>query len=85
MTNLQMFLSMGVPTLAVLIGFLFSNQRFNSLDAKIVAVEVSLGGRIDRIENRLSVIEADLRQFYRDLGAHEAEISNLKLRFRSES
>ena len=78
MTNLQLMLSMGVPTLAVRISYFFNYVRLSS-------VEASLNARIDRIETRLAVIEAYLRQFFRDLGAHEAEISNLKLRFRGES
>ena len=34
------------------------------------------------IETRLTTMEGDLRQFYRDLGRHEAEINNLKERNR---
>jgi hypothetical protein len=77
MTNLQLLLSMGVPTLAVLISHLFTNAR-------ITAIDTNLNGRMDRIESRLTVIEGDLRQFYRDLGAHEAKISSLKSRLRPE-
>ena len=64
-----------------LISYLFNNAR-------LTAVEASLNNRIDnlsaRIETRQITIEGDLRQFYRDLGAHEADISNLKNRFRGE-
>jgi hypothetical protein len=35
------------------------------------------------IETRLTTMEGDLRQFYRDLGRHEAEIANIKERNRS--
>jgi hypothetical protein len=57
--------------MAVLIGFLLNNARLNS-------IETNLGTRIGGVESRLTAIEGDLRQFYRDLGAHEAEIGNLK-------
>jgi hypothetical protein len=87
MTNIQLFLSIGVPTIAVLIGFLLNNARLNSIEtnlgARISGVESTLGARIGGVESRLAAIEGDLRQFYRDLGAHEAEIGNLKAQRRA--
>ena len=98
MTNIQLFLSIGIPTLAVLIGFLLNNARLNSIEtslgARISGVESSLGARIGSVESnltsrligvesRLTAIEGDLRQFYRDLGTHEAEIGNLKAQRRA--
>jgi hypothetical protein len=115
MTNIQLFLSIGIPTMAVLIGFLLNNARLSSIEtslgsrigsvesnigaritgveanhaATIASLESNLGARIGSlesnlisritgVESRLTAIEGDLRQFYRDLGAHEAEINNLK-------
>jgi len=48
------------------------------IDHKIDRVESNLNIRIDRVETRLTAIEGDLRQFYRVLGVHDAEIANLK-------
>jgi hypothetical protein len=39
--------------------------------------------RFNSIETRLTTMEGDLRQFYRDLGRHEADIINIKERNRS--
>ncbi len=39
--------------------------------------------RFNSIEGRLTTMEGDLRQFYRDLGRHEADIINIKERNRS--
>jgi len=82
MTNVQLFLSIGVPTMAVLIGFLLNNARLNSIEmnlgTRIASVESNVTARITGVETRLTAIEGDLRQFYRDLGNHEAEIGNLK-------
>ena len=98
MTNIQLFLSIGIPTLAVLIGFLLNNARLSSIEtslgarigsvesnlgARISGVESTLGARIGGVESRLAAIEGDLRQFYRNLGAHEAEIGNLKAQRRA--
>lgn len=34
--------------------------------------------RFNSIETRLTTLEGDLRQFYRDLGRHDAKIENLE-------
>jgi hypothetical protein len=34
--------------------------------------------RFNSIETRLTTMEGDLRQFYRDLGRHDADITSLK-------
>lgn len=62
MTNLQLALSIGIPTLAVLVTFLYNSARFNS------------------IENRLIVIEGDLRRFYETLGRHDGKIESIENR-----
>ena len=71
MTNLQLTLTVAIPSLLVLVGIFLNNARFNGIDA-----------RFSSIETRLTTMEGDLRQFYRDLGRHEAEINNLKERNR---
>jgi hypothetical protein len=63
-TNLQLALSIGIPSILILVGIFLNNARFNS------------------VETRLTTMEGDLRQFYRDLGRHEADIANLKSRGR---
>ena len=65
MTNLQLVLTIAIPSLLVLMGIFLNNARFNSIEA------------------RLTTMEGDLRQFYRDLGRHEADIINIKERNRS--
>ena len=34
--------------------------------------------RFNSLETRLTTMEGDLRQFYRDLGRHDADIASLK-------
>ncbi len=43
------------------------NTRFNDMNKRMDSLESSLGGRMDRIEHVLDVIQADLKQFYRDI------------------
>jgi septal ring factor EnvC (AmiA/AmiB activator) len=73
MNNVQLYIVVGLPTITVLVG-IFLNQR--SIDR----LERSLGNRIDRLEARLDRIEADLREFYRTLGQHDARLDNLEKR-----
>jgi hypothetical protein len=65
MTNLQLSLSIAIPSVLILVGIFLNNARFNS------------------IETRLTTMEGDLRQFYRDLGRHDADIASLKEQRRS--
>jgi len=65
MTNLQLILTIVIPSLLILVGIFLNNAGFNS------------------IEGRLTTMEGDLRQFYRELGRHEADILNIKERYRS--
>jgi hypothetical protein len=73
MNNVQLYIVVGLPTITVLVG-IFLNQR--SIDR----LERSLGSRIDRLEARLDRIVADLREFYRTLGQHDARLDNLEKR-----
>ena len=65
MTNLQWVLTVGIPSILILVEIFLNNARFNT------------------IETRLTTMEGDLRQFYRDLGRHEADISSLRDQRRS--
>ncbi|MGH9605589.1 MAG: hypothetical protein ACRD3N_07800 [Terracidiphilus sp.] len=86
MTNLQLVLTIAIPSLLVLVGIFLNNARFNGIDARFGGVDArfnTIEGRFNGIEARLIAMEAELRQFYRDLGRHEADIINIKERNRS--
>ena len=67
MTNEQLWLAIGVPTVAVLIGILLNQLGQSRTDA----------GQ-NRLENRLQVIEGDLRRFWQILGEHSARLDNVE-------
>jgi hypothetical protein len=61
LTNIQLFLTIGIPTLAVLVGILVNtsalasltgtiNSRFGSLEARMTALETRLDARISSLE-----------------------------------
>ncbi len=60
MTNAQLWLAIGIPTVTVLVGILLNQLGLN------------------RMENRLQVIEGDLRRFWQILGEHSARLDNIE-------
>jgi hypothetical protein len=73
MNNVQLYIAVGLPTVMVLLGIFLNQRSFDRLES-------SLGSRMDRVEARLDRLEADLREFFRTLGQHEAKIENLERR-----
>jgi hypothetical protein len=85
MTNWQLFVSAGLPSLLVLISIWRSDTRMNGIDARMDRIEV----RMDRIEariestnnltnSRIDRVADDLTRFYQILGRHEEAIDTLK-------
>jgi uncharacterized protein YoxC len=60
MTNQQLYFAIGIPVLAVIFGVMMNI---------IVVVWQSrdTGRRLDKIERTLEVMQADLKEFYRDI------------------
>jgi hypothetical protein len=69
-TGVQLYLAIGIPTLAVLIGILTNviqwnamNARFNSLEARFNGLDIkfdTLTGKVIDVDNRVTRIEAKL-------------------------
>ncbi len=60
--------------LAIFLGMLFQNSRFNAIDDRFNAIN----DRFTSLDQRLDRMQADLAQFYRDLGRHDAKIEILE-------
>ena len=70
MTDVQLYLAIGIPTIAVLIGILTNviqwnaiNARFNSLEGRFNNLDVkfdTLTGKVIDVDNRVTRIEAKL-------------------------
>jgi hypothetical protein len=69
-TDVELYLAIGIPTLAVLLGILTNliqwnaiNARFNSLEARFNNLDVkfdTLTGKVIDVDNRVTRIEAKL-------------------------
>jgi chromosome segregation ATPase len=62
MTNLQLILSIGIPSLLILISWLTNNARLSDLAKRIDSLERSLGERIDRLDHRIDGLERRLER-----------------------
>jgi hypothetical protein len=71
MNDVQLYIAIGLPTVTVLVGMYLNQRSFDRL-------ENGLGGRMDRLETRMDRLEADLREFYRTLGQHDARLDSLE-------
>ncbi len=80
MSNLQLFLAAGLPTVSVLLGILLSQRSTEKLEKRIDSFEQRTDTRFGRVESRLDRIEADLREFFRTIGQHEIRMDNLEKR-----
>jgi hypothetical protein len=60
MTNQQLYFAIGVPVFTVIFGI--------ALNMMVVVWQSrDMGRRLDRIEHTLEIIQADLKEFYRDI------------------
>jgi len=87
MSNWQLFVAAGLPTIMALIGILLAQRstdrlekRMYTSDRRVDSLEQRMERRFDRIESRLDRIEADLREFYRTIGQHETRLDALEKR-----
>jgi hypothetical protein len=67
MNNTQLYLSIGIPTLTVLLAWLSNRSDINRLNDKVDAMDRRLYGRIDDMTQRLSArIDASVEANHKD-------------------
>ena len=69
MTNTQPYLSIGIPTLLILVGVIMNWTATRELST-----------RVSELTNRFSVFESDMRQFYHLTGKLEGRVDALEKR-----
>lgn len=85
MTNLQLYLALGIPALVFLAGAFMNvialsglREEVKSVREEVKALREEMRESFRRVDHRLDVIEADLRQFYKVQGEHAIDIARLK-------
>ena len=74
MTNIQLYLSIGIPTFVVLIGILLNLSSTRELSTRIT----ELSARFSELSSRFGVLESDMRQFYHLTGKLEGRVDALE-------
>ena len=73
MTNLQLLLSIGVPTFFVLAGILLNHREVTQL-------KTDINRQFDKVDSRLTRIEEDQKQFFKTIGVLDGRLDELSSR-----
>jgi len=80
MTNLQSLLSIGIPSLLVLVSIALGTWAIKDLRTEIYQFRQEMIQRFDRVDTRLDRVDADLRTFYSITGKLEGRLDTLDKR-----
>ncbi len=68
---MQTALTIGIPTLVILMGILLNRQDYARLDAKI---DGKIDGLRTDLTGQINGLRDDIKEFYRTLGQHDARL-----------
>jgi len=82
MTDVQLYLAIGLPVFAFLLNIALGVIQTNSLQARITSVENSMNSRFASVDARFSSLEANTNARFTSLEANmNARFSSLETRF----
>ena len=67
MTNTQLLLSIGIPSLLIVLSWLANDKRFSLIESRMDRMESRLDGKTDRLEAKIDRFEAKLDHRFDDL------------------
>jgi hypothetical protein len=67
-------ITVGIPVLAILFAALWNNHGLGRLEGRMERLEARIGKVQSDLTSRIDRLQADLSQFYRDPGRHDADI-----------
>jgi hypothetical protein len=73
-TVIVALISAGASALVAVTALVLNYRGFSSIDLRFASVD----GRFASIERRLDAIQADLKEFYKLLAAHDKRLSKLE-------
>ncbi len=85
MTNLQLLLSIGIPTFFVLAGILVNHREVSTLRTDMNRQFDRVDARYERMESHLSRIDQDLRNFHGTDKELEGRVNELSARMNQRS
>ncbi len=89
MTNTQLYLAIGLPTLTALLGIFTTlvglllqskhlDERFKALEGRLDRMGAQTDSRLDRMDARLDLIQRDQREFYATQKQHDTRLESLE-------
>jgi hypothetical protein len=70
MTDMQLYIAAGLPTVAVLVGILMNVSLFNSLSARLLALENKVDTKLDIVASKLAELDNRLSRVEERLSIH---------------
>jgi hypothetical protein len=70
MTDIQLYIAAGLPTLAVLVGILMNVSLFNSLGTRLLALETKVDTKLDIVAGKLAELDNRLSRVAERLSIH---------------
>jgi len=70
MTDIQLYIAAGLPTVAVLVGILMNVSLFNSLSARLLALENKVDTKLDLVAGKLAELDSRLFRVEERLSIH---------------
>ena len=78
MTNTQLYLAVGLPTVTALLGILATLVTLFALNFRIDRMENKVDGLGSKLDSKLDLIHRDIREFYATQRVHDEAIASLK-------
>ena len=60
MTDTQLYLAIGIPTIALVLGMIGNGFLFNALSARMSGLDNALSARMGSLENRMLTLETSM-------------------------
>jgi len=70
MTDIQLYIAAGLPTLAVFVGILMNVSLFNSLSTRLLALETKVDTKLDIVAGKLAELDNRLSRVAERLSIH---------------
>jgi hypothetical protein len=67
MTNLQLLLTIGIPSLLVVLSWLSNNARFAAIEKRIEALELKTDRKFEQIDRKFEEIEQRFERRFQDV------------------
>lgn len=75
MTDTQLYLSIGLPTLAVVLGMILNGFLFNAISARMSSLETVLSARMNSLESHMVSLEEQMHLMIGKIGELDTRIS----------